>query len=76
MENLVPGALLGGSAGADIPKPLAYGLNAPIRTKIGNLGAGGNAGIGFTAQDINGLLSGSAWDTHSITYSFPTFAAN
>src|SRR6516162_5208715 len=48
----------------------------PIRTKIGNLGAGGNAGIGFTAQDINGLLSGSAWDTHSITYSFPASAAN
>ena len=76
MENLVPGALLGGSAGADIPKPLAYGLNAPIRTKIGNTSAVGNPGIGFTAQDINGLLSGSAWDTHSITYSFPASAAN
>jgi hypothetical protein len=76
MENLVPAAPFGGSAAADIPKPLAYGLNAPIRTNIGNLGAGGNAGIGFTAQDINGLLSGSAWDTHSITYSFPSSAAN
>jgi hypothetical protein len=76
MECLVPGAPFGGSAAADIPKPLAYGLDAPIRTKIGNTSAGGNAGIGFTAQDINGLLSGSAWDTHSITYSFPTSAAN
>ena len=76
MEYLVPGAPFGGSAAADVPKPLAYGLNAPIRTNIGNASAGGNAGIGFTAQDINGLLSGSAWDTHSITYSFPTLAAN
>ena len=30
----------------------------------------------FTNQDINGLLSGFAWGTTSLTFSFPTAASN
>lgn len=36
-----------------------------------------NVGLpsGYTAQDINGLLSGRAWSGTSLTYSFPTSAS-
>src|SRR5215471_7845849 len=50
-------------------------LSTPVRTNIGNTTAVGTSG-NFTNQDINGLLSGNAWNTKSLTYSFPASASN
>ncbi len=46
-----------------------------VRTNVPNTTSVGTTG-NFTNQDINGLLSGFAWGTTSLTYSFPTAASN
>jgi len=42
-----------------------------VRTDVPNTASVGTSG-NFTNQDINGLLSGYAWGTTNLTYSFPT----
>jgi serralysin len=46
-----------------------------VRTNVPNTTSVGTTG-NFTNQDINGLLSGFAWGTTSLTYSFPTSPSN
>ena len=46
-----------------------------VRTNVPNTTSVGTTG-NFTNQDINGLLSGYAWGTTSLTFSFPTAASN
>lgn len=72
--NLLPGALIG-ITGGDPEGPQAFGADNPIRTGIGNTGSVATSG-NFTNQDINGLLSGTAWGTLGITYSFPASPSN
>ncbi len=48
---------------------IASGQSAGV-IDISNTSAVGTTGV-FTNQDINGLLSGVAWDATNITYSFP-----
>lgn len=52
------------------PVLAAFGPGTAARDvgKTASVGTTGN----FVDQDINGLMSGSAWDTRAITYSFPT----
>jgi serralysin len=52
-----------------------FGLDTPVRTGIAGTMAIGTTG-NFTDQDVNGLLSGTAWDTNHLTFSFPTAASN
>ena len=46
-----------------------------VRTNVPNTTSVGTTG-NFTNQDINGLLSGFASGTTSLTYSFPTSPSN
>jgi serralysin len=48
-------------------------MSATITPNTGNTTAIGTTG-NFTNQDINGLLSGYAWTSDTITFSFPTAA--
>src|SRR4051812_32991895 len=57
------------------PGPTGFGLDTPVRTGIAGTTALGTSG-NFTNQDVNGLISGSAWDASSLTFSFPTAASN
>ena len=47
-----------------------FGSGTNVRTvgATSSIGTTGN----FTNADVNGLLAGSAWNTNTITYSFPT----
>ena len=62
-----------GLAGGSTGQPESYGWNSSTRT-IGNATWVGTDPV-FSNQDINGLLSGVAWNTTNLTYSFPTAAA-
>lgn len=54
----------------------AYADGASTPTKlISNTTSIGTNGV-FTNQDVNGLLSGIAWNVTSLTFSFPTAASN
>jgi serralysin len=75
VEKLVPRSIADNPAAADPVGPQAYGLKASLRTDVPSTTSVG-AASGFSNQDINGLLSGYAWGTHSITFSFPTSPAN
>ncbi len=46
----------------------------PVRTNVTNITTVGTTG-NFVNQDVNGLLSGYAWNATTITYSFPTSAS-
>jgi serralysin len=48
-------------------------FDTPVRM-VGPTTALGTTGV-FQNQDVNGLLQGVAWDTDTITYSFPTKAS-
>ena len=61
-----PAAAAGLPGGIQMPEFMA---NTGNTTAIGTTG-------NFTNQDINGLLSGNAWSTQSITYGFPTSGAS
>lgn len=55
---------------------LPGGIQMPeFMANTGNTTAIGTTG-NFTNQDINGLLSGNAWSTQTITYGFPTSGAS
>jgi len=75
VEKLVPSPFADRPAASDPVGPQAFGLKVPLRTGIPSTTAVGTSSS-FSNQDINGLLSGSAWGTHRITYSFPTSASN
>jgi len=51
-----------------------YGIDTAVHT-INNTTSIGTSG-NFQNQDVNGLLSGVAWNTSSLTYSFPQSASN
>jgi len=63
------------SATSDPVGPQAYALKVSLRTDIPSTTAVG-AGLGFSGQDINGLLSGFAWGAHNVTFSFPASPSN
>lgn len=71
--ELSQGAFIGATGDPDGPQ--AFGPGNPARTSIATTGSVGSSG-NFTNQDINGLLSGYAWGTLGITYSFPSSASN
>jgi hypothetical protein len=75
VEYLVPSHFPDRPAGSDPVGPQAFGLQALLRTDIPSTTLVG-AGSGFSNQDINGLLSGFAWGTQNITFSFPTSPSN
>lgn len=54
--------------------PENYGLDTAVKT-VSNTTSIGTTG-NFQNQDVNGLLSGVAWNTTNLTYSFPTAASN
>ena len=68
-----PAQALAPAHGADAwaaPSPVAYATDPPVRYNTPGadyIGTEGN----FTNQDVNGILSGYAWDATELTYSFP-----
>jgi serralysin len=62
-------------AAAEGPGHEEGGVGIPYRSNVGNTTAIGTEG-NFTNQDVNGILSGFAWNTANITFSFPTAASN
>ena len=65
-----------GAEGTSLASGTADGAQAapfsPNTTNTTAIGTSGN----FTNQDINGLLSGFAWSSLTVTYSFPTSSTN
>ena len=60
-------SLAGGAADGALAAPFS-----PNTTNTAAIGTTGN----FTNQDINGLLSGYAWSSLTVSYSFPTSSTN
>jgi RTX calcium-binding nonapeptide repeat (4 copies)/Bacterial pre-peptidase C-terminal domain len=62
------------SESSSVPGRADFGSATPVRTGIPDTTSVGTTG-NFVNQDINGILSGSAWNVTNVTYSFPTSAS-